>query len=182
MKVLAICGSPRKGNTQIMLEKVLEGAEKRRAKAELVLLRRIPIKQCDGCQMCDAGEECPKAHDAMHELLKKLEEADSIVFGTPTYFDNVTGLIKKFMDRTVPLYYKEKLKKKKAGIVVVGAQKPKEGSQKRAADALKVFCRIHKMRVVGTIIGVADKKKDILNDDKKLNACVELGKKLAARK
>jgi hypothetical protein len=39
----------------------------------------------------------------MDELLATAIASDTIVFATPVYVDNVTGLMKNFMDRLVPL-------------------------------------------------------------------------------
>jgi hypothetical protein len=38
----------------------------------------------------------------MAELLPKLGSSDLVVFATPLYVDNVTGLMKNFMDRMIP--------------------------------------------------------------------------------
>ena len=50
-------------------------------------------------------------------------EADLIVIGTPNYFDNVPGLMKDFIDRTVPFYETDKLKGKKLITIVTGGEK-----------------------------------------------------------
>jgi len=57
MKVVGICGSPRKGNTEWMLRKLLGGAAKAKAETELILLREKNISWCDGCLSCEAGGE-----------------------------------------------------------------------------------------------------------------------------
>ena len=47
MKVIAVCGSPRKnGNTQILLEKVCEILENEGILTELILLAEKEIKPC----------------------------------------------------------------------------------------------------------------------------------------
>ena len=55
MKVVGICGSPRKGNTEWMLRKLLEGAAREGADSELILLREKDIRTCDGCLTCESG-------------------------------------------------------------------------------------------------------------------------------
>ncbi len=44
MKILAICDSPRKGNTEFILKRILTKAETLGAKTELVLLREKRIE------------------------------------------------------------------------------------------------------------------------------------------
>jgi multimeric flavodoxin WrbA len=55
MKVLGICGSPRRGNTEWMLRKVLEAASLEGAEVELLLLRKTDVHMCLGCLSCEAG-------------------------------------------------------------------------------------------------------------------------------
>jgi len=40
----------------------------------------------------------------MHEIYPKLVEADGLAFGTPVYFEMLSGLLKNFMDRTCPIW------------------------------------------------------------------------------
>ena len=49
MKVVGVCGSPRKGNTEWMLRKLLERAAEAGADTELILLREKVV--CDGLGM-----------------------------------------------------------------------------------------------------------------------------------
>ena len=107
MRIIAVCGSPRRGNTEWMLERVLEGASQNGAATELLLLRELDVKMCDGCLSCEVGEENRKGicevKDDMQSVLPKLLEADVIVLGTPGYFEMLSGLLKNFMDRTCPI-------------------------------------------------------------------------------
>ena len=41
--------------------------------------------------------------DDMPELLTKIRETEIMVFATPLYYSNVTGLMKDFIDRMLPL-------------------------------------------------------------------------------
>jgi multimeric flavodoxin WrbA len=106
MKILAVNGSPRgkRGNTHIMVEAFLEGAEEAGADVEQVLLSKKAIRNCKGCFWCwlKTPGKCV-IKDDMEPILEKLKEADLLVFATPLYVDNVTGLMKNFMDRILPL-------------------------------------------------------------------------------
>jgi multimeric flavodoxin WrbA len=95
MKLLGICGSPRKGNTEWMLRKFLEAAAKTGAETEIILLKDKDIKLCSGCLSCDAGGKDRKGvckiQDDMQKILPKMIEADGMAFGTPVYFEMVSG-------------------------------------------------------------------------------------------
>src|SRR3989338_8626738 len=112
MKVLAICGSPRKGNTEFMLNIILNKITNH--EKGLVLLRDKNIENCTGCDICyNKGKDC-YIKDDMKELYARLSESDIIVLGSPNYFKNVSGLMKTFIDRTNALVNPPKLKGKKA--------------------------------------------------------------------
>ena len=87
MRLLAVCGSPRKGNTEWMLTKLLDAAREAGAETELILLRQKDIKLCRGCLTCEVGRDRKPGvcviKDDMAPLLPKMLEADGIVFGTP---------------------------------------------------------------------------------------------------
>lgn len=106
MKVLAINGSPRAQNscTAKMLDPVLSGMRDAGATTEIIHLGNLKINHCLGCFSCwtKTPGKCVQ-NDDMAPLLQKLLEADFFIFGTPLYSFNVTGLMKNFIDRTLPL-------------------------------------------------------------------------------
>ena len=79
MKVVGICGSPRRGNTEWMLNRLLEAVAQRGAETELILLRRKAIKHCNGCLTCEVGGKARKGvctiKDDMQEIYPRLLEA-----------------------------------------------------------------------------------------------------------
>jgi len=106
MQITVFNGSPRaeKGNTHFMVEAFLKGAQEAGADTENVFLAKHKIKPCIGCFNCwvKTPGECA-IKDDMSELRGKYRAADVVVFATPLYVDNVTGIMKNFMDRLVPL-------------------------------------------------------------------------------
>jgi hypothetical protein len=106
MKITIFNGSPRgvKGNTQIMVAAFAEGVKSAGAEVETVLLAEKNYKGCTGCFTCwlKTPGKCI-FNDDMAELLEKLKTSDLLIFATPLYVDNVTGLMKNFMDRFMPL-------------------------------------------------------------------------------
>ncbi|HEY3297582.1 MAG TPA: flavodoxin family protein [Armatimonadota bacterium] len=106
MNILAINGSPRgsAGNTEILMRAFLEGAAQPDDTVETVYLKEKRIEHCTGCFTCWFKTPGLCIHnDDMPELLQKLRHAEIIVFGSPLYIYNFTGLMKDFADRLITL-------------------------------------------------------------------------------
>ena len=104
MKILAVCGGMREeSNTNKLVKKIAEATG---CDYELVDMGKIVIKPCTGCSECMMYEgKCP-IEDDMQGLYDKLMEADGIILGSPTYYMNVSGAVKCFIDRSLALYYR----------------------------------------------------------------------------
>ena len=99
MDILGIIGSCRKsGNTDLLVRKALEGAEAQGFRTRAVMLSDYAIADCTGCEGCRHGLRCV-VDDGMQELYPLLEQARGLVIGSPTYFYNVSGIMKNFLDR-----------------------------------------------------------------------------------
>jgi multimeric flavodoxin WrbA len=96
---LGLVGSYRKGgNTDVLVRKVLEGAGNQGFETTCLYLPDYQIRDCNGCEGCRKSARCV-VQDDMQKLYPLLEEADGLVIGSPTYFYNVTGIMKNFLDR-----------------------------------------------------------------------------------
>ena len=180
MKVLAVCGSPRKGNTEAMLRRILDGAREAGADVELVLLKDRKIEHCDGCLSCDKTGSC-HVKDDMHQIYGKLMNADIIVIGTPNYFDNVSGLMKTFIDRTNPIYVTKALNGKKVVVVVAGGGSEK--SSRKVVQIIDSFFEPHEIKKIAEIIAAdALEPGKAAQDSKIMQECLELGRKIASEK
>ncbi|MBP1762475.1 MAG: iron-sulfur protein [Firmicutes bacterium] len=106
MNLLAIIGSPKgkNSNSEHLLQAFLRGAEEAGAQTETVYLKDKKINHCNGCFSCWAQTPGKCVHeDDMSELIQKLRYADILVMATPLYVYTVPGLMKDFMDRTLPI-------------------------------------------------------------------------------
>lgn len=101
MKVVAILGSPRKGHTHALVERIasLLGAEGD-THVDFVHLGELNLKPCRGCYICQSkGEEfCPLGDDLL-AVVERMRAADGVILASPTYTANVSGIMKNFMDR-----------------------------------------------------------------------------------
>jgi multimeric flavodoxin WrbA len=180
MKIIGIVGSPRKGNTEIMVSAALDEAKKAGAETEIILLRELKLEMCDGCLQCDETGKC-HIDDGMNEVNEKMAAADGFIIGTPTRWSLLSGNLKVFLDRTNPLAVPERLKGKAAVIIAIG-QSPKdeeEQSIKKAAASVENYCSNAGIDVVGIVLGFnALNERDIEKDNEVLEDCKKLGRKL----
>lgn len=111
MNFTLVSGSPRlQSNTRDMLRIVAEELTPRH-RVDFLDLREYSISGCDGCLACELAKRCV-IRDDMTGIYDILRGSDVILLATPTYFGNVSGLLKNFMDRTNPLYWDRALKGK----------------------------------------------------------------------
>ncbi len=111
MKVLGIYGSPRKGgNSDILLEEALKGAQAQGAEVSTVRPFKMEIKACSECGSCDKTGICI-IKDDMQALYPKLEEADIIFLATPMFFYGMPSDLKALIDRCQALWSKRMLVK-----------------------------------------------------------------------
>lgn len=118
-KLLLINGSSRIGNCHIILDRVAKSVGDN-VDCELIDLRKKNIGECYGCHYhCSYERGCVQKDD-MAEILAKMLEADLIIIASPNYFQNVSGITKKFFDRTTPFYKNRMLRNKRLIFVFVG--------------------------------------------------------------
>ena len=104
MKVIGVNGSPRKNwNTGTLVQKALAGAASLGAQTEMFHLYDLDYKGCISCFACKTKDGKSYGHCAVNDgltpLLKGVEEADAIVFGSPIYYGTVSGEMRSFMER-----------------------------------------------------------------------------------
>lgn len=103
MKINAfVSSSSRKGNTATAAKKLLEGAQAAGAQTRILYLNDYTIKPCIGCRVCEHTNECVHKGDDVDKLHEAILEADAYVLGTPTYYGDITGQFKQFVDRCYP--------------------------------------------------------------------------------
>lgn len=124
MRILIINGSHRKGNTDIVIEKVkkLLGDDHQ---ARVLVLREIEMKLPDGCENCANTEICPNIKDVFSENIEPtIRDYDVYIVASPTYSDLVTPLTKIFWDRIVSWCNEERmyLRGKKLALITHGME------------------------------------------------------------
>ncbi|HEY9074340.1 MAG TPA: flavodoxin family protein [Desulfobaccales bacterium] len=110
MKVMAFNGSPRKTwNTATLLKNALKGAASQGAETELIHLYDLKFKGCISCFECKTrgGQSYGRCavQDGLTPILKRVEEADALILGSPIYFGTVSGEMHSFMERLLFPYF-----------------------------------------------------------------------------
>ena len=186
VKVLGIYGSPRKGgNTDLLLDRILEGAQAAGAEMESIYARKLKISGCIECGSCDDTGECA-IHDDMDTVYPMLQEADVIFLASPNFFYNVTAQVKLLIDRSQAMWSKRLLEKTpeqrrsydsgKGYLICIGATKGKnlfvgvELTVKYFFDALDMTYE------GGLLIDRVEAKGAILDHSDAMDRGFELGK------
>jgi multimeric flavodoxin WrbA len=183
MYALAVNGSPRKGgNTQILLTHVLEPLKAAGWDTELVQVGGKKIRGCIACYKCWENKDmhCAVKDDTFNDVMDKIARADALIFGSPTYFTDVTAETKALLDRSgmVGLANGRALRGK-IGAAVVAV---------RRAGATHVFDTINHMFLMSQMIvpgatywnlGVGREKGEVNQDLEGLGNMTNLGNTIA---
>ena len=102
MKVIAFNGSSRaKGNTDYAINFVAKELKNENMEIEVINIGSQEIKGCTGCYHCVTNKtgKCIINTDKVNEYIEKIKDADGIILAAPTYFANIPGTMKNFLDR-----------------------------------------------------------------------------------
>ena len=177
MRVLGLVGSPRKeGNTDLLVNRILDGASESNHFTEKVHLYALDIAPCIDCRSCKKGKFNCVINDDMQRLYPKIEGADVIVFGTPLYWYGPTGKMKLMMDRLRPYITSKKMKNKKALVVV-----PSEEGESACGYLVGMFELSFEylgVTLIAKLLIKAYEKAEVMKQSETLNRAFELGKTL----
>ena len=101
MKVACILGSPRvKGNSATIAQRFIDAAEAFGAETETFVLNRLTYRGCQACMACKTSLDRCIMKDDLATVLEAVKKADVLLIATPTYYGDITGQLKCFVDRT----------------------------------------------------------------------------------
>jgi len=99
MKVLGINGSPRiGGNTDILLDKVLEGARSKGAETEKIILNKLKFSPCQEHEKVKDDGSC-LLQDDLQDVYKKIKAIDVLILASPIFFGSLSAQTKMMIDR-----------------------------------------------------------------------------------
>ncbi|MCW4000917.1 MAG: flavodoxin family protein [Candidatus Bathyarchaeota archaeon] len=183
MKVVAFNGSARKGgNTAVLIRHVLAELEKEGIRTELIELAGQPIHGCTACGTCRKlkNKECKIVNDNVNAYIRKMEEADGVILGSPTYFGMMTPELKALIDRAgYVAMNNDYLFRRKVGAAVVAVRR---AGGMTTFDGINHFFLISQMIVPGSQywnIGVGRAPGEVEQDAEGLETMETLGQNMA---
>lgn len=171
--ILCINGSPhgKYGNTHELVNRLINKFQN----ANLIKniknynLVDMNIKECRGCTSCMRRGKCPLQNkDDVEQLVEELLRTDVVIFASPIYVLNITGYLKKFIDRTAYITHRLILEGKKA-IFVLSSQGL---GDEQVAEYMKMVMEAMGMQVVGGVVGNVFFHKVFVNEEK-INSEIE---------
>ena len=188
MKVLGISGSPRKqGNTDILLEKALEGARAGGAETEKIILNDLAIAPCREEEYDKVSDEgLSVVPDDIHIVFSKVKQADALILASPVFFGSLSAQTKTMIDRFQCVWlarnilHKEVFQKKlKGAFICVEATERKDFFENSKAIVRHFFATINAGYEEELLCGGVDAKGKVLERPDRLEEAYRIGRKLA---
>ena len=107
VKIIGICGSPRRKSSYAALREALDGAlETGDVEVELIELRARKLNFCIHCNKClrEDAVRCTVYEDDMTALYEKVYQADGMIIASPVYEMNITAQLAAFFNRFRPTW------------------------------------------------------------------------------
>jgi multimeric flavodoxin WrbA len=183
MKVIAFNGSSRKGgNTEILINYVLEELNKEGIETELFPLAGKKIQGCRACYKCFDNEDkrCSVKNDIVNECIEKMLEADGIILGSPTYFADVSATMKALIERSgLVAKANDDMLKRKVGVAVAAVRR---AGSIHVFNSINHFFLISQMCVPGSSywnMGIGLDEGDVEGDKEGIQTMKNLGINMA---
>lgn len=183
MKVVGFnCSGRKDGNTAILIRYVLAELEAEGVVTELVQLAGKPLRGCTACYRCFGAKDrrCAVTDDDINEYVRKMDEADGIIIGSPTYFADVTAETKALIDRCGMVSRANgDMFRRKAGAAVVAVRR---AGAIHAFDSISHFFTIGQMIIPGSSywnVGVGREPGQVESDAEGVQTMRTLGQNMA---
>ena len=188
MKSLGIMGSPRiKGNTDLLLDEALNGAQSQGAEVEKLVIDKLKIAPCREFYGCLRDGNCA-IRDDMDDIYPKLLDADIIIVASPMFFYGLTSQVKALIDRCQALWARKYILKqtppnsaRKGAFIAVGATTGKKLFDGSIITVKYFFQAIGVKYVDELLVRGVDKKGEIMEHPTALSDALELGRRLAQK-
>jgi multimeric flavodoxin WrbA len=190
MKVLGISGSPRRdGNTDLFLDKALEGAKNKGAEVEKISLQQFNIKPCGESEYEAVDDQgLSVVGDDMRIIFEKVKTTDAIIIASPVFFGSISAQTKMMIDRfqcvwiSKNIYKKEIFTKKLYGGFICAAASDRKDFFDNSKAIVRHFFATINVEPVGEIYctGV-DWKGDALKHPEHIEKAFKLGEKIVSK-
>jgi multimeric flavodoxin WrbA len=182
LKVLGIMGSPRiKGNSDLLLDEALKGAQSRGAEVEKIVVDKLNISPCKEYYGCLKDGNCV-IRDDMDDLYPKILDADVIIVASPMFFYTVSAQLMLLISRCQALWARKYVLKnldippKKGAFIAVGATKGEKLFDGPKLTIKYFFQAINADYTEELLVRGVDKRGEIKDHPTALADAFELGK------
>jgi Multimeric flavodoxin WrbA len=183
MKVVALNGSSRKdGNTAMLIQVVFEELKKEGIETELIQMAGKNIQGCLACYKCFKNKDrrCSVDKDILNDIMARMEKAEGILLGSPTYFSDVTSGMRAFIERCgFVARANDYMFKGKVGAAVVAVRR---AGSIQAFTSMNLFLHYMQMFMPGSSywnIGIGRDPGDVMKDEEGIQTMKTLGQNMA---
>ncbi len=187
-RVLGIAASPRAGgNSDLLVQQALAGAESAGAVVELIALRDLTVGPCEECDICLTSGECP-LDDDFPKVLEKLLACDYLILATPVFFMSVSAYAKALIERCQCLWARKYVlrqplfpgqqRDRRAMLISVAGTKSEQMFE-CVTLTVKYWLDVLEMKHVSSLfVNQIDARGDILKHPAALEEALRLGQSL----
>ena len=102
MNALIINCSPVRNGATAEITRIVSACLKREYTIKNICIDDFDIKYCKGCRNCHKTGKCIIQYDDVPEVMKQYNWADIIISVSPSYWADIPGQFKVFIDRCTP--------------------------------------------------------------------------------
>lgn len=147
--ILLINCSKRKKNTYNLLLQAQENLKRHDFNTEIINLHDYKINFCIGCECCILKGYCV-LNDDVNILMEKLKKCDGFIIGSPVYLNNMSGILKTFIDRTCVWFHRSDIAGKPSFLIINTQGSGAKNTLKSIEESLRqwgVFSCGHALRI-----------------------------------
>ena len=102
MQAVCILGSPNAGgSTATVVSEIIRALDEGGIQTKVYRLQDMRIAYCRGCKSCDTTGRCVQVDD-VQKIVSDMLAAQLIIVASPSYWGDITGQMKVFIDRCTP--------------------------------------------------------------------------------
>ena len=185
MKVTSILGSPHThGNTATVLNELERPFKEKGYEVVRYCLGSSDIHYCLGCKSCYENGKCVQ-NDDVEAIVESMLESVLVIVASPSYWGDVTGQMKVFIDRCTPycnVRYTELLSESiiKGVAVAVRAGRNKEENE-NLVNTIEHFLGHLNIPLISNFTAESvDKAEDLMENPKIIENAYTCGKNIVA--
>ena len=159
MKVLVMNCSPVRNGATAEIVNIVMGCLEKRYDVKSICIDDYDIKFCKGCRTCHSTAKCVQK-DEVDKIIEQYELADIVVSVSPSYWADIPGQFKSFIDRCTPwCNTHEPHAKISSGMVAVAMANP-NGDNAGSSCAFSPICWDRNGKCVDNTVLLADDKTE----------------------